>query len=81
MGVSRDVGKLYPVAMALMTPVFRFAWRVRVEGLSNVPDTGGAILAPNHTSVLDSFFLPQPSGETIWGAKPSSSRTVATSSL
>ena len=58
MGVSRDVGKLYPVAMAIMTPVFRFAWRVRVEGLSNIPDTGGAILAPNHTSVLDSFFLP-----------------------
>jgi len=36
----------------------RAGWRVHTSGLENVPATGPAILAPNHTSVLDSFFLP-----------------------
>ena len=30
----------------------------RVTGVENIPATGGAILTPNHTSVIDSFFLP-----------------------
>ena len=51
-------GQIQGVAKALLSPVFKFAWRVRTEGLEKVPSTGGAILAPNHTSVLDSFFLP-----------------------
>jgi len=51
-------GQIQGVAKALLSPVFKFAWRVRTEGLEKVPATGGAILAPNHTSVLDSFFLP-----------------------
>src|SRR3954463_11482178 len=55
---SDDVGKLYPVAKAIITPVFRASWRFDVQGLENVPATGGAILCPNHTSVLDSFFVP-----------------------
>jgi 1-acyl-sn-glycerol-3-phosphate acyltransferase len=38
--------------------VFRFLWRFRVEGLEHVPRSGPAIIAPNHTSVIDSFFLP-----------------------
>jgi 1-acyl-sn-glycerol-3-phosphate acyltransferase len=53
-----EVGKLYPVAKAILTPVFRAAWRFRIEGADNVPASGGAILCPNHTSVLDSFFVP-----------------------
>jgi 1-acyl-sn-glycerol-3-phosphate acyltransferase len=53
-----DVGRLYPVAKALITPVFRASWKWDVQGLDNVPATGGAILCPNHTSVLDSFFVP-----------------------
>ena len=53
-----DVGKLYPVAKAVLTPVFRAAWRFDLRGLENIPATGGAILCPNHTSVLDSFFVP-----------------------
>ncbi len=53
-----DVGKLYPVAKAVITPLFRASWKFDVQGLEHVPDTGGAILCPNHTSVLDSFFVP-----------------------
>ena len=29
-----------------------------VSGMEHVPATGGAIFCPNHTSVIDSFFLP-----------------------
>jgi 1-acyl-sn-glycerol-3-phosphate acyltransferase len=52
------VGQLYPVAKAVITPVFKFAWRFHVHGLDNVPADGPALICPNHTSVLDSFFVP-----------------------
>jgi 1-acyl-sn-glycerol-3-phosphate acyltransferase len=54
---SRDVGQLYPVARAVMDPVFRFLWRIEVEGLDHVPAEGGAIIAPNHLSVIDHFVV------------------------
>ncbi|WP_421120253.1 lysophospholipid acyltransferase family protein [Aquihabitans daechungensis] len=53
-----EVGKLYPVAKAVLTPLFRAGWKFDLQGLDNIPETGGAILCPNHTSVLDSFFVP-----------------------
>jgi 1-acyl-sn-glycerol-3-phosphate acyltransferase len=60
--VERDdevnVGQLFDVAKAVLSPVIRFGWRVRVEGLENVPEDGPAILCPNHTSFIDSIFLP-----------------------
>jgi len=52
------VGRLYPAARAVLTPLFHRLWKVKVVGLENVPETGGAIFCPNHTSVIDSFFLP-----------------------
>jgi len=55
---EREYGKLYPVARLVLTPLFKAMWRVRVSGLENIPAQGGAILCPNHISVLDSFFLP-----------------------
>ena len=55
---TEDVGKLYPIAKKILTPTFRAAWKFRLEGLEHVPAQGGAILCPNHTSVLDSFFVP-----------------------
>src|SRR4051794_7627840 len=55
---DREYGKLYGVAKAVMTPVFGFCWRIKVEGLENLPADGPAILCPNHTSVIDSFILP-----------------------
>jgi 1-acyl-sn-glycerol-3-phosphate acyltransferase len=39
-------------------PVAKFNWRVTTDGLENIPEVGGAILAPNHISVLDSFVVP-----------------------
>src|SRR3954471_21663719 len=56
--MAREAGGLYHVARAVLSPVFKFNWRVYTEGLEHVPEEGGAIICPNHTSVLDSFFLP-----------------------
>ena len=55
---DREFGKLYPVARAILGPIFRGLWRVSTSGIDNVPASGGAIFCPNHTSVIDSFFLP-----------------------
>jgi 1-acyl-sn-glycerol-3-phosphate acyltransferase len=54
----REAGWLYPVARAVLSPVFKLSWPVTVEGLEHVPADGPAIFCPNHVSVLDSFFLP-----------------------
>ena len=55
---EREYGKLYPAARAVLLPIFRRLWTFHIEGLEHVPAEGGAILCPNHTSVIDSFFLP-----------------------
>jgi len=55
---DRQAGRLQTAARVVLTPPFRFLWNVTTEGLENVPDTGGVIMAPNHISVLDSFFVP-----------------------
>jgi 1-acyl-sn-glycerol-3-phosphate acyltransferase len=49
---------LYWVLKAILTPVLRFLYRIRVEGLEHVPRSGSAILASNHLSFSDSIFLP-----------------------
>lgn len=42
----------------LLGPFMRMFCRPTIEGLENVPERGGAILASNHLAVVDSFFLP-----------------------
>jgi 1-acyl-sn-glycerol-3-phosphate acyltransferase len=39
-------------------PWLRLIWRPWIEGEENLPAEGGAILASNHLSFSDSFFLP-----------------------
>ena len=48
----------YWVLKAVLTPLLRFFFRVRVEGAEHIPTSGGAILASNHISFCDSIFLP-----------------------
>ena len=53
-----DFGRLYPAARKVLSPIFKTLWTIDVQGLEHVPATGGAVFCPNHTSVIDSFFLP-----------------------
>jgi 1-acyl-sn-glycerol-3-phosphate acyltransferase len=39
-------------------PFLRFFWRPWIEGRENIPDDRPAILASNHLSFCDSFFMP-----------------------
>jgi 1-acyl-sn-glycerol-3-phosphate acyltransferase len=55
---ERRYGTLFPVARAVLTPLFRAGWRTHLRGLENLPAHGPAIICPNHTSVIDSFLLP-----------------------
>src|ERR1700716_325322 len=48
----------YWLFKAVLTPVLRFFYRVRVEGLEHVPAKGPVIMASNHVSFSDSIFLP-----------------------
>lgn len=43
---------------AVLGPPLKTLYQPHVEGLENVPDDGPAILASNHLSFSDSFFLP-----------------------
>ena len=48
----------YQLSRLIAGPFLRGLWRPRIIGGENIPDTGGAILASNHLSVIDSVFLP-----------------------
>ncbi|HVV35237.1 MAG TPA: lysophospholipid acyltransferase family protein [Acidimicrobiales bacterium] len=48
----------YWVLKAILTPVLRFLFKVRVEGAENIPKDGPVIMASNHVSFCDSIFLP-----------------------
>ncbi len=48
----------YRVSRVVAGPVLHVLWRPSISGAANVPASGGAILASNHLSVVDSLFLP-----------------------
>ena len=48
----------YWIMKAIISPFLYLLWRVRVEGREHVPADGPVILAANHQSFCDSFFLP-----------------------
>lgn len=53
-GVSRI---LYAVVRALFVPIMRLWYRLHVGGAEHIPREGAAIIAPNHKSFWDSFFI------------------------
>ncbi|HMD44831.1 MAG TPA: lysophospholipid acyltransferase family protein [Acidimicrobiales bacterium] len=48
----------YWVLKVILSPVLFVLYRVSVEGRGNLPKKGGVVLAANHQSFCDSFFLP-----------------------
>lgn len=48
----------YWILKAILSPVLRFLFKVRVTGLENVPKDAAVIFASNHVSFCDSIFLP-----------------------
>lgn len=53
-GVSRP---LYFLVRLLLVPLLRLWFRMHIGGAGNIPATGAAIVAPNHKSFFDSFFV------------------------
>ena len=53
---EREPGLPQRVLKGLMRPLLG-AWRTSVDGLHRVPGEGGVLVAPNHGSYLDHFFL------------------------
>lgn len=49
---------MYWVLKGILKPILRAVYRIRVEGFEGVPKKGAAIIAANHVSFLDSFFIP-----------------------
>ena len=49
---------MYWVIKAILKPILKLVYRIRIEGLENLPKKGPAIIAANHLSFLDSFFTP-----------------------
>ncbi|HWO82413.1 MAG TPA: lysophospholipid acyltransferase family protein [Solirubrobacterales bacterium] len=53
----KGVGWTYTFARIVLTLPTILLWRVRAIGLENVPKTGPLVLAPNHFSQMDHFFV------------------------
>jgi 1-acyl-sn-glycerol-3-phosphate acyltransferase len=53
-GVSRW---LYALVRGIVSPLFRVYFRMHVSGAESIPREGPAIVAPNHKSFWDSFFI------------------------
>ncbi|MBB4915141.1 lysophospholipid acyltransferase family protein [Streptosporangium saharense] len=49
---------LYRLTKIVSAPFLNLLWPTTVTGAEHVPDTGPALLASNHLSVVDSTFLP-----------------------
>jgi 1-acyl-sn-glycerol-3-phosphate acyltransferase len=49
---------LYHALNTVVPPVAKAIWRPTIEGLDNIPRTGGLILASNHLSFADSLVIP-----------------------
>jgi 1-acyl-sn-glycerol-3-phosphate acyltransferase len=53
-GVSRP---LYAVLRAVLVPLLTLWFRISIAGREHIPLEGAAIIAPNHKSFWDSFFI------------------------
>lgn len=55
--MTRETGWLQDPLKKGIEPLFRRMFNIDITGLENVPETGPALIAPNHLSFIDSAFL------------------------
>jgi 1-acyl-sn-glycerol-3-phosphate acyltransferase len=48
----------YWIIKAILTPILRLLFRVKVEGIENLKGGGAVIISANHRSFIDSLFIP-----------------------
>ena len=48
---------MYTILETILRPILMFVYRVRITGREHVPESGPCVLAANHVSVMDGFFL------------------------
>ena len=48
----------YWLLKVLLTPFMKMFYRVEADGCERIPTTGGAVIAANHLSFIDSLFIP-----------------------
>ena len=53
----KGVGWTYTFVRIVITLPTLLIWRVRAKGVENVPKSGPLLLAPNHFSQMDHFFI------------------------
>ena len=49
--------RFYAVMRAIVILVFKIIFRIKVEGVENIPEKGGLIICCNHISFTDPIFL------------------------
>lgn len=54
----RDAPRMYRTLRKVLPPVANPYLKVEIDGLDHVPSSGGAVLASNHLSFIDSIVLP-----------------------
>jgi 1-acyl-sn-glycerol-3-phosphate acyltransferase len=54
---KRGTSWVYGCARLCLTPIAKTVYRLKVTGAEYVPDDGPAIIAPNHKSLYDPFFV------------------------
>ncbi len=50
---TKDTTKLYTVLKAIVSPIYRILFNVRVKGKENIPSSGGVLLCANHIAAVD----------------------------
>ena len=50
---TKDTTPLYQFLKAIVSPIYRLLFNVRVIGKENVPTEGGVLLCPNHLAAVD----------------------------
>lgn len=57
--------KAYPLVKALVAPVFRLVYPVRVTGETHIPKSGGALIVANHVGYIDPLLVAYAAGRPV----------------